>query len=78
VCCRLAAEQRDELTLLIELHSIPASQGRIAGYRIGEDRSGGDATILQLLASQHANIANVPTTPALTDSNSGSPRSLNH
>jgi len=23
------------------LHSIPASQGRIAGYRIGEDQSGG-------------------------------------
>jgi hypothetical protein len=22
---------------LIEMHSIPASQGRIAGYRIGED-----------------------------------------
>jgi hypothetical protein len=76
VCCRRAAEQRDELALLIELHSIPASQGRIAGYRIGEDRSGGDATILQLLASQHANIADAPTTPALTDSNSGSPWSL--
>jgi hypothetical protein len=35
-----AAEQRDELAALqlIELHSIPASQGRIAGYRIGEDQ----------------------------------------
>ena len=39
-----AAEQRDERTSLqlIELHSIPASQGRIAGYRIGEDQSGGN------------------------------------
>jgi hypothetical protein len=26
---------------LIELHSVPVSQGRIAGYRIGEDQSGG-------------------------------------
>ena len=32
---------------LIELHSIPASQGRIVGYRIGEDQSGGNGTILQ-------------------------------
>jgi hypothetical protein len=41
--CR-AAEQRDEVASfqLIELHSIPASQGRIVGgYRIGEDQSGG-------------------------------------
>src|SRR5262249_52897634 len=38
-----AAEQRDELAAfqLIELHSVPASQGRIAGYRIGEEQSGG-------------------------------------
>jgi len=37
-----AAEQRDELAALqvIELHSVP-SQGRIAGYRIGRDQSGG-------------------------------------
>jgi hypothetical protein len=27
---------------LVKLHSIPASQGRIAGYRIGEDQSGGN------------------------------------
>jgi hypothetical protein len=26
---------------LIELHSVPASQGRIAGYLIGEDQSAG-------------------------------------
>jgi hypothetical protein len=32
-----AAEQRDEFAALylIELHSVPASQGGIAGYRIG-------------------------------------------
>jgi len=36
-----AAEQRDERASfqLIELHSFPASQGRIAGYRIGRDQS---------------------------------------
>src|SRR5262245_35098068 len=34
-----AAERRDERApfQLIEMHSIPASQGRFAGYRIGED-----------------------------------------
>jgi len=39
-----AAEQRDELATfqLIELHSVP-SQGRIAGYRIGNGQSGGVA-----------------------------------
>jgi hypothetical protein len=47
--CRRAAEQRDELAAfqLIELHSIPASQGRTVGYRIDEDQSGGNGTILQ-------------------------------
>src|SRR6516162_8911188 len=41
-----AAEQRNELATfqLIELHSVP-SQGLIAGYRIGEDQSGGNETI---------------------------------
>jgi hypothetical protein len=39
---------------LIELHSIPASQSRIAGYRIGEDQSGGDGAILQLLTVRRA------------------------
>jgi len=36
---RRAAEERDELAPFqsIELHSVPASQGRFAGYRIGED-----------------------------------------
>jgi len=36
--CR-AAEQRDEIASLqlIELHLIPASRGRIAGYRTGGD-----------------------------------------
>src|SRR6516165_3152794 len=39
-CCRA---ERDELApfQLIELHSVP-SQGRIAGYRISEDQSGGN------------------------------------
>jgi hypothetical protein len=46
---RRAAEQRDELAAfqLIELHSIPASQGRVAGYRIGSDQSAGIEMILQ-------------------------------
>jgi hypothetical protein len=41
------AEQSDELapSQLIEFHSIPASQGRIAGYRIGSDQSGGTGAI---------------------------------
>src|SRR5262249_1062871 len=40
--CR-AAQKRDELPPLqsIELHSVPASQGRITGYRIAEDQSAG-------------------------------------
>ena len=40
-CC--TAEQRDELALfyLIELHPVPASQGRITGYRIASDQSAG-------------------------------------
>ena len=40
---RRAAQQRDELATfqLIKLHSVPASQGRIAGYRTGEDQSAG-------------------------------------
>ena len=45
---RGAAEQRDERAAfqLVELHSVPASQGRIAGYRIGEDQSGRNGTVL--------------------------------
>jgi len=48
-CHRRAAERRDELATfqLIELHSVPTSQGRIAGYRIGNGQSGGNGTILQ-------------------------------
>src|SRR6516165_12147710 len=40
---RPAAEQRDEFApfQLIQLHPVPASQGQIAGYRIGSDRSAG-------------------------------------
>jgi hypothetical protein len=38
-----AAEERDELASfqLIGLHLVPASLGRIAGYRISEDQSAG-------------------------------------
>jgi hypothetical protein len=32
------------------LHSIPASQGRIAGYRIGEDQSADIICALTLIA----------------------------
>jgi len=40
---RRAAKQRDEIasSQLVELHSVPGSQGRIAGYRIREEQSGG-------------------------------------
>src|SRR5262245_11975849 len=42
-CGRRAADKRDELAPFqsIELHSIPASQGRIAGYRISNGQSAG-------------------------------------
>ena len=48
---RRAAEQRDELAplYLIELHSVPVSQGRLVGYPIGEDQSGGIGANLQLV-----------------------------
>jgi hypothetical protein len=44
-----AAEQGDELAAfqLIELHLIPASEGRTVGYRIGKDQS---ADILNLVS----------------------------
>jgi hypothetical protein len=45
-----AADKRDELApfQVIELHSVLASQGRIVGYRTGEDQSGGNnGTLLQ-------------------------------
>jgi hypothetical protein len=56
-----AAKKRDELTTfqLTELHSIPASQGWIVGYRIGEDQSGRSGTILQLVR-RWARAADVP------------------
>src|SRR5262245_31693925 len=46
-CGRRTTEQRDERApfQLIELHPVPASQGRIAGYRIGEDQSGGNGNV---------------------------------
>src|SRR5262249_44360456 len=39
-----ATEQREELAAfqLIELHPVPASQGRITGYRIASDQSAGN------------------------------------
>ena len=45
-----AAEQRDELASfqLIELHLVPPSQGRIAGYRIGEEQSAGYTRLFRL------------------------------
>jgi hypothetical protein len=46
---RRRAEQRDEVPpfQLIELHSVPANQSRIAGYRIGRDQSAGMQAISQ-------------------------------
>jgi hypothetical protein len=40
---RPGAEQRDELASfqLVELHSVPASQGPVADYSIGKDQSAG-------------------------------------
>jgi hypothetical protein len=56
-CCARAANgqtvaappERDEIAMfqLIELHSISASQGPIAGYRTDEDQSAGIATTVQ-------------------------------
>src|SRR5438067_5466306 len=51
-CSRQAAEHGDELASfqLIELHSMPASQGGTVGYRIDADQSAGIAGILQPLS----------------------------
>jgi len=47
---RCAAQQRDEIapSQLIGLHSVPASQGRFAGYRIGEEQSAGYTRLFTL------------------------------
>jgi hypothetical protein len=50
---------------LIELHSVPVSQGRLVGYPIGEDQSGGIGANLQLVVRwrdtrQQSSIAAVP------------------
>jgi hypothetical protein len=52
--CR-AAEERNEVAAfqMIELHSIPASQGRLEVYRIGEDQSAGIAGVLQPVNLKH-------------------------
>jgi hypothetical protein len=39
------------------LHSIPASQGRIADYRIGEDQSAGAPDVLQPISGRCANAS---------------------
>jgi hypothetical protein len=59
---RCAAQKRDELpsSQSIELHSVPASQGRIAGYRIGEDQSGGNEAILQPVSRALKDYARLP------------------
>src|SRR5262249_18363359 len=59
--CRCTAEQADELATfqLIELHSIPSSQGRCAGYRIDGDQSAGIGALAQpagSIASSDADI----------------------
>jgi hypothetical protein len=48
--------ERQELApfQLIEMHSIPASQGRFAGYRIGEEQSAVVGTVLQPLTAVDA------------------------
>jgi hypothetical protein len=56
--CRAAAEQRDELASF-QFDRIAfgplRSQGRIAGYRIGEDQSGRNGTVLLgLLLGQYS------------------------
>ena len=61
---RRATEHRDEVAALqlIELHSIPASQGRIAAYRISEDQSGGgnEETAGNALSSEECALASRP------------------
>jgi|SRR6516162_3660633 len=50
---RRPAEERDEIapSQFIKSHSIPASQSRIAGYRIGEEQSAGFGPLASLLAN---------------------------
>jgi len=49
ITLRRAADERDELTAFqsVELHVVPASLGRIAGYRFRSGQSAGALAILQ-------------------------------
>jgi hypothetical protein len=55
------AEKRDERTAsyLIELHSVPVSQGRTAGYRLDEAQSAGIGTSLHLFAVGEGRLTGV-------------------
>jgi hypothetical protein len=56
---RRTAEKRDELASLqlIELHSIPFSQGRFAGYRMRRDQSAGIGALAKPRPSSVGGIA---------------------
>jgi hypothetical protein len=45
---RRATEQLDEVASVQLMHLVPVNQGRISGYRIGENQSGGKETICNL------------------------------
>src|SRR5258708_2825766 len=79
---RRAAEQRDELATLqlIELHSIPASQGRVGGYRIGRHQSAGGNPLHQAVYQFPARRARAAAHRLLTRQNSGGtpPRRFAH
>src|SRR5215475_10561697 len=53
---RRAADERDELTpfQLIELHSFPASQRHVTGYRIASDQSAAMLEFCNTLGSAYA------------------------
>jgi hypothetical protein len=51
--------ERDELApfQMIELHSVPASQGRFAGYRMGRDQSAGIGALAKPVPAPLGGIA---------------------